>query len=75
MSTSAEIQIEIDDVKAAIKAVMNGQEYWLDTGQSKHHTKRANLSELQKYKQGLESDLSLQLKKECGTQRGRGTFC
>ena len=75
MATSAEIQIELDEVKTAIKLVMSGQEYTFDTGQTKQHVKRANLKELKEYKNSLESDLSLALKRETGTQRGRGTFC
>lgn len=74
MATAAEIQVELTEVKAAIKLVMIGQEYTFDSGQTKQHVKRANLKELMKWKQSLESDLSLAKKCEAGTQRGRGTF-
>lgn len=75
MSTAAEIQIEIDEVKASIKRVLISQEYTFDTGQDKQINKRADLKQLRLYKQELESDLSLQIKSENGTLRGRGTFC
>jgi len=74
MSTSADIQTELDEVKVAIKRVMSGQEYTFDSGQTKHHVKRANLKELREWRDRLESDFSLACKKESGTQRGRGVF-
>lgn len=75
MAKSDDIKLELDDVKAAIKAVMSGQEYTFDTGETKQIVKRANLKELMNWRQSLESDLSLAIRAECGTQRGQGTFC
>ena len=46
MATSTVIQTELTEVKAAIKAVMSGQEYTIDTGQTKTHLKRADLKNL-----------------------------
>ena len=74
MSTSAEIQVELDEVKLAIKRVMSGQEYKFDTGQTVQHVKRADLKNLREWRSQLESDFSLACKKENGTQRGRGVF-
>ena len=74
MDSAAEIQEQLNDVKAGIKKVMSGQEYKIDTGQSVRFMKRANLKELMMYKQSLESDLSMAELKESGGQRGRGIF-
>ena len=74
MSTAAEIQVELDEVTLAIKRVMAGQEYTFDSGQTKQIVKRANLKELQQWRNQLKSELSLAVKKEAGTGRGRGTF-
>lgn len=75
MPTSAELQLELDDVKTAIKAVLTGaQKYTFDSGQSKQMVEKGNLKELQRLKNSLESELSLKIKEECGTQRGKGVF-
>ena len=70
--TAAEIQIELDEVRCAIKAVLLGQEYTFDTGMTKQTVKRADLGSLQKYKETLESDLSMAELKEGGCQITRG---
>lgn len=75
MATAAEIQIELDDVKLAIKRVLTGgQEYAIDTSQTKRMNKRAPLKDLQALKESLDSDLCLAQLKESGTQRGRGVM-
>lgn len=73
---STEIQQDLDAVNVAIRRVLTGgQKYSFDTGQTKQTNERADLKELRKTKQSLESELSLAIKCENGTQRGRGTFC
>jgi len=65
MATSTDIQTQLDAVNTAITRVLTGgQEYSLDTGQTKQFNKRASLKDLEKLKYSLESDLSLALKKK-----------
>lgn len=73
--TAAEIQLELDDVRTGIKKIMlGGQEYTLDTGQTKQINKRGNLKEMMKYKESLESELSLAMRRESGNLKGKGVF-
>ena len=74
METAAELQVLLTEVTTAITRVMSGQEYTIDTGQTKQTVKRANLKELQLWRNQLKSELSLAVKREAGSGRGRGTF-
>ena len=75
METAAEIQVLLDGVTTGISRVVSGgQEYTFDTGQTKHTVKRGNLKEMQAWRNQLKSELSLAVKREAGSGRGRGTF-
>jgi hypothetical protein len=73
MRSCDEIQLELDEVNAAISATLKGQKYSFDTGQDRTMLERPNLSELRKLKESLLSELSLCRMKESGCQVTSGT--
>ena len=75
MATAAELKLKIVKVEAAIDAVMLGQEYTFDTGQTKQVVKRADLENLQALLNKWESDLSVAELKESNCHITRGISC
>ena len=56
--TAAEIQTDLDAAYAARRAALLGQSYALDTGQGRQTVTRANLTEINRTIQALETELS-----------------
>lgn len=55
--TSTEIQADIIEARAALRAAMSAQSYTLDTGQGKQTVTRANIKDLRAYIRDLEQEL------------------
>ena len=55
----AEVEDQIREYRQAIRSVMNGQSYTLDTGQTKGTVTRANLSELRNYVASLMNERTM----------------
>jgi hypothetical protein len=72
MRSVQDIQADLTSVLVAIQKVLVGQEYSLDTGQSKQFLKRADLKSLTDYKYSLQSELSIAIQKANRTQLSRG---
>lgn len=56
--TNAEIQTHLDEVDAAILAVLQNQTYSIDTGHGRQSVTRASLKQLRAYRAELERRLS-----------------
>lgn len=55
--TLTEIQADITEARAALRAAMSAQSYTLDTGQGKQTVTRANIKDLRAYIRDLEQEL------------------
>ncbi len=75
MQTVAQLEAKLVTVRAAIDAVMLGQEYTFDTGMTTQKVKRADLQGLQALENNYESQLSVAELKESNCQITRGISC
>jgi len=72
METVAQLEAKLVNVRAAIEAVMLGQEYTFDTGMTTQKVKRADLDNLQALENNYESKLSVAELKADNCQITRG---